>query len=63
VAAALLRSGQLTNSGETFVKTMADVLDEWVREPVAADALEVARRKSERHLAQWQADNGQAGTG
>jgi uncharacterized protein len=63
VAATLLRSGQLTSSGETFVKTMAGVLDEWLREPVPADALAVARRNSERHLTQWQADNEQAGTG
>jgi len=63
VAATLLRSGQLTSSGETFVETLAGVLDEWLREPVPADALAVARRKSERHLAQWQANNGPAGTG
>jgi uncharacterized protein len=63
VAVALLRSGQLTSSGETFVQTMADVLDEWGREPVPADALAAARRKSERHLAEWQATNGQAGIG
>ena len=63
VAATLLRSGQLTSAGETFVETMADVLDEWLREPVPAVALAVARRKSERHLVQWQADNGQVSTG
>lgn len=63
VAGTLLRSGQLTGSGETFVKTMADMLDEWLREPVPADALAVAQRKSECHLAQWQAENGSAGTG
>lgn len=63
VAATLLRSGQLTPSGEAFVQTMAGVLDEWQREPVPADALAVARGKSERHLVQWQANNGQAATG
>lgn len=63
VAATLLRSGQLTRPGETFVKTMTSVLDEWLREPVPADALAVGRRKSERHLAQWEATNGQAGIG
>jgi uncharacterized protein len=57
-AATLLRSGQLTKSGETFVETMAGVIDEWVREPVPADALAIARRQSERHLIQWQAANG-----
>jgi HEXXH motif-containing protein len=63
VAATLLRSGQLTSVGETFVETMAEVLDEWQREPVPGDALAVARRKSDRHLARWQANNGQADTG
>ena len=61
-AATLLRSGQLTSAGETFVETMAEVLDEWRREPVPADALAVARRESEQHLARWQANNGQADT-
>jgi len=62
-AGTLLRSGQLTSAGETFVETMAEVLDEWRREPVPADALAAARRQSDRHLARWQADNGQADTG
>ena len=44
-------------------ETMAQVLDEWRREPVPGDALAVARRKSDRHLARWQANNGQADTG
>jgi uncharacterized protein len=63
VAATLLRSGQLTSSGVTFVETMACVLDEWRREPIPAEALAVARRLSERHLVQWQADHGQPATG
>jgi len=63
VAETLLRSGQLTSAGETFVETMATVLDGWRREPVPGDALAVARRKSDRHLARWQANNGQADTG
>jgi uncharacterized protein len=62
-AATLLRSGQLTRAGETFVETMAGVLDEWRREPVPSDALAVARGKSDRHLARWQANNGQPNTG
>lgn len=62
-AATLLRSGQLTSAGETFVQTMAEVLDEWRREPVPGDARDVARRESDRHLARWQANNGQADTG
>jgi uncharacterized protein len=63
VAVTLLRSGQLTSAGETFVETMAEVLDEWRREVVPGEALAVARRKSDRHLARWQADTGQADTG
>jgi uncharacterized protein len=59
VADTLLRSGQLTDAGETFVATMAEVLDEWRREPVPDDALARARRDSSRHLTQWQADNGE----
>ena len=62
-AETLLRSGQLTSAGETFTETMAEVLDEWRHEPVPGDALAIARHNSDQHLAQWQADNGQAGTG
>jgi uncharacterized protein len=58
VAGTLLRSGQLTSAGVTFVETMAEVLGEWRREPVPGDALARARRDSDRHLDQWQADNG-----
>ena len=57
-ASILLRSGQLTSAGETFVATMAEVLDEWLREPVPADALADAQGESDRHLARWQANNG-----
>lgn len=63
VAATLLRSGQLTGTGETFVETMAEVLDEWRREPVPDDALAAARCESDRHLARWQAINGYADAG
>jgi hypothetical protein len=42
---------------------MAEVLDEWRHEQVPSDALDAARRKLDRHLAQWQARNGQANTG
>ena len=54
----LLGSGQLTRDGEVFVGEMAETLDTWRREPVPDEAMALARRKSERHLAQWQADNG-----
>lgn len=53
----LLGSGQLTGSGEIFAGAMAGVLDSWRQEPVPDDALAAARRKSDRHMAQWQADN------
>jgi HEXXH motif-containing protein len=62
-ATTMLRSGQLTSAGETFVEMMAEVLDEWRREPVPADAIAVARHQSDRHLARWQANNGQADAG
>lgn len=58
VVETLLSSGQLTGSGEAFAGAMAGVLDSWRREPVPGDALAVARRKADRHLAQWQTDNG-----
>ncbi len=58
--ATLLDSGQLTRHGETFVATMAGVVDKWLDERVPADALADARHWSERHQAQWQADNQQA---
>lgn len=54
----LLGSGQLTEAGQDFVGEMAKILAEWRREPVPADALAIARRKADRHLAQWHADNG-----
>jgi uncharacterized protein len=63
VAATLLGSGQLTSVGETFVETMAEVLDGWRREPVPGDALAIAQRKSDRHRARWRANNGQANNG
>jgi uncharacterized protein len=58
VADTLLGSGQLTPAGQDFVGEMALVLEAWRREPVPGDALMLARRKAERHLAQWHADNG-----
>jgi uncharacterized protein len=63
VARTLLDSGQLTGAGVTFVETMAQVLDEWRRERIPGDAVSVARDKSDRHLAQWHADNQQADNG
>jgi HEXXH motif-containing protein len=53
----LLSSGQLTEPGQAFAEAMAHVLDEWRREPVPDDALVVAQRMADSHLAQWRADN------
>jgi uncharacterized protein len=58
VADTLLGSGQLTAAGQEFVGEMTRVLTTWQRESVANDALAVARREADRHLAQWHADNG-----
>jgi HEXXH motif-containing protein len=54
----LLDSAQLTPAGEEFAREMAMVLEAWRHEPVPGDALVSARRKADRHLAQWHADNG-----
>jgi HEXXH motif-containing protein len=59
-ATTLLSCGRLTDAGAYFVGEMADVLDAWCREPVSEDALGLARQEADRHLAQWQSDNGYA---
>lgn len=51
-------SGQLTAAGQDFAGEMAQVLEAWRREPIPGDALNLARRQADRHLAQWYADNG-----
>ncbi|MGH3247393.1 MAG: HEXXH motif domain-containing protein [Trebonia sp.] len=58
VAATLLNSGQLTAAGQVFVGGMSRVLATWQRESVADEALAIARRKADRHLTRWHADNG-----
>jgi uncharacterized protein len=58
VVRTLLASGRLTSAGRAFVAEMSRVLDTWQREPVPADAIALARREAELHLARWQADNG-----
>jgi HEXXH motif-containing protein len=60
VVTTLRSSGRLTAAGQDFVAKMARVLDSWQRERVPAEALALARREAERHLARWQADNGEA---
>ena len=59
----LLASGQLTIDGHDFVTEMATVLARWRQEPVAPESLAVARRKADRHRAQFRAENGNAATG
>jgi uncharacterized protein len=54
----LLASGQLTAAGEDFVGKMGRVLTDWQQEPVPAEALAIARRKAQSHLARWHALNG-----
>lgn len=54
----LLSSGQLTPHGQEFAGEMAHVLAAWQREPVRHDALTLAQRNAQRHLAQWRAENG-----
>ena len=58
VVGTLLDSGRLTEAGQDFVGEMARVLDAWGKESVPRDALKFAQREAQRHLAQWQADNG-----
>lgn len=58
VVETLLGSGQLTERGQAFASEMALVVDAWRRETVPDDALVVAQRMADRHLAQWRADNG-----
>jgi HEXXH motif-containing protein len=58
VVETLLGSGQLTDSGHTFVAEMARVLDAWRREPVPDGALLVAQRMADHHRARWREDNG-----
>jgi len=59
---ALLASGQLTAAGMDFAGEMARVLAAWQEEPVPAEALAIANRKAQSHLARWRARNGPAAT-
>jgi HEXXH motif-containing protein len=57
VVRTLRSTGRLTPAGEDFTREMAHLLDGWQREPVPAQALAVARREAELHLARWRLDN------
>lgn len=57
VVETLLGSGQLTERGQDFVSEMGKVLEAWRGEPLPDEALAFARRKADRHLAKWHADN------
>jgi uncharacterized protein len=58
VVRTLRSSGRLTPAGLDFVQGMARTLDAWQAEPVGAEALALAHREAEVHLARWQSDNG-----
>jgi uncharacterized protein len=51
-------SGRLTRAGLEFVSAMAHTLCSWQEERVPFQAMVLARRASESHLAQWQSVNG-----
>jgi uncharacterized protein len=57
VVATLQSTGRLTAAGRDFVREMALVLDSWQREPVPPEALALARREAELHMARWKADH------
>jgi HEXXH motif-containing protein len=54
----LLASGQLTEDGDRFVRTMAKTLQPWRGEPVPEKAQRLADEESERHVARWEARHG-----
>jgi len=58
VAGVLLRSGCLTNVGDTFVRGMAATLRAWQSEPVPETARRRAREKAEEHAARWESKFG-----
>jgi HEXXH motif-containing protein len=51
--ATLQASGQLTEDGERFVRTMAATLRPWLDEPVPGSARRAAAEENERHRAGW----------
>jgi HEXXH motif-containing protein len=58
VVETLRSSGLLTPAGLEFVEGMARTLSPWQHEPVPAQALALARREAEQHLADWRTANG-----
>jgi HEXXH motif-containing protein len=56
--ATLLASGQLTQDGERFVRTMAATLRPWLDEPVPGQARRQAAEENERHRAGWAGRHG-----
>ncbi len=50
----LRSSGRLTRAGLRFTGAMARTLGPWQDEPVPAEAMALARRAAESHLARWQ---------
>ena len=58
VVETLRSSGSLTPTGLIFADGMTKTLDSWREERVSPEAESMARHRSERHLAEWEAANG-----
>jgi uncharacterized protein len=59
----LQSSGRLTSAGHEFVSEMARTLAPWQDDAVPIQAMTLARRAAEAHLARWQSVNGPAPAG
>ena len=60
VIGTLLACNRLTPAGTDFVKRMSETAEEWMSEPVSAQARAAALRESRSHLARWELRNGPA---
>jgi HEXXH motif-containing protein len=58
--ATLLASGQLTEDGERFVRTMAETLLRWQGEPVPEAARQLAHERNALHRTRWEGQYGGA---
>lgn len=59
----LQSSGRLTPTGVDFADGMTKTLDSWREERVSPEAEFLARRRAEKHLADWEAANGPVSDG
>jgi uncharacterized protein len=57
-AATLVASEALTEAGREFVQGITRTLTAWQNEPAPAEAIALARREAQQHLATWQSTNG-----